>query len=98
MKKLRYRGLAGYQYRRYSITNNNYMEVTNMKILTQDRTKIINFPKSVFVRTWGNYAEVCYGREVLLGRYINEERAKDILIEILQNVDHNSKIYIMPEK
>lgn len=69
-----------------------------MKILIQNKGKIINFPPVVYVSNYSAYSEVCYGHGALLGRYANENRAKDVLVELLNSVNNNQKMFIMPEK
>lgn len=70
-----------------------------MKIYTQDRERIIDIPREIWVTTYGCDGFAIIGTSYLrglLGLYGSEQRAKEVLKEIFEYY-RNSKIsYTMP--
>ena len=72
-----------------------------MKILTQNRDEIIEFPKKVWVTTSGRKGIIVTGRATLnpeIGEYKDINRAKEVLAEMLQKYAAKESVYILPEE
>ena len=76
-----------------------------MIIVSQDKTELINFDNivrlSVDVNTNGKFLieahNFCDDFETVIGFYKTEERAKEVLQEIVNTYVRECKTYIMPE-
>lgn len=83
-----------------------------MKILNQNRTKIINLDKLVSIEMEYNYGEneefntiksvslivTSFNTKRILGIYETQDRARKILLDIFSELKENKKYYTMPEK
>ena len=81
-----------------------------MLILSQDGNKIVNLDNVIYITT-NTYSEECSGiscnslnnLEIYLGEYETEERAKEVLQEIMDAYSHfiyynNQATFIMPKE
>ena len=74
-----------------------------MRVLTQSKSEIIEFPKRIWVTTGGEKQKgiIITGKATLdpmIGEYENLNRAKEVLGEMLQKYATGESVYIMPEE
>ena len=73
-----------------------------MKILVQDKSRIVEFPREVWEVMNGNNGYIILGNSYLMhlpyGIYATQERAKEIIIEMANALKLNNPLYEMPEK
>lgn len=61
-----------------------------MIIVNQDKTEIINFNKVENIYVSGRYISIYFGlnNNEVIGRYSTEERAKEVLQEIIERLEN----------
>ena len=66
-----------------------------MKIMTQDKTRVLNF-KMTYI-SYVSKNRICKG-DFCIAEYASPERAKEVLNDMFQKYAAGEKVYIMPEK
>ena len=66
-----------------------------MKIMTQDKTRVLNF-KMTYI-SYASNNRICEG-DLGIAEYASPERAKEVLNDMFQKYAAGEKIYIMPEE
>ncbi len=71
-----------------------------MKIYTQDRKRIIEMPREIWVTEMDNKGAIFSTAYINghLGNYENEDRAKEVVKEIFDYHRNDKNSYIMPEQ
>lgn len=71
-----------------------------MKIFLQDRGKIIDMPREVWIGENGGYFTI-FGTSYItpvLGNYKTEQRAKEVLDKMFDYYQENARCYVMPQE
>ena len=66
-----------------------------MKIMTQDKTRVLNF-KMTYI-SYVSKNRICEG-DFGIAEYASPERAKEVLNDMFQKYAAGEKVYIMPEE
>ena len=66
-----------------------------MKIMTQDKTRVLNFKMTYISHVSKN--RICEG-DFGIAEYASPERAKEVLNDMFQKYAAGEKVYIMPEE
>lgn len=70
-----------------------------MRILTQNKSRIVELPAEVWATRCGDIGIICStSRFPLLGEYVSEKRACEVLTEMFNCYKNNESCYTMPEK
>lgn len=69
--------------------------IMNMKIMTQDKTRVLNF-KMTYI-SYVSKKRICEG-DFGIAEYASSERAKEVLSDMFQKYAAGEKVYIMPEE
>lgn len=72
-----------------------------LKVFTQNRNEIIDFPKKVWIVACGEKGMVVSTTATLdpaIGEYGNIDRAKEVLNDMLKQYKSGEKVYVMPEE
>lgn len=72
-----------------------------LKVFTQNRNEIIDFPKKVWIVACGEKGMVVSTTATLdptIGEYENIDRAKEVLNDMLKQYKSGEKVYVMPEE
>ena len=71
-----------------------------MKIYLQDREKVVEMPREMWITKNGTYYSIMGTAYIVpvLGSYNGEERAKEILKQIFESYQNGKKSYVMPEQ
>ena len=72
-----------------------------LKVFTQNRNEIIDFPKKVWIVACGEKGMVVSTTATLvptIGEYGNIDRAKEVLNDMLKQYKSGEKVYVIPEE
>ena len=72
-----------------------------LKVFTQNRNEIIDFPKKVWIVACGEKGMVVSTTATLdptIWEYGNIDRAKEVLNDMLKQYKSGEKVYLMPEE
>lgn len=71
-----------------------------MKILLQDRKKIVEMPREIWETQYGDAFGIVGTSYIspLFGLYATEQRAKEVLSQIFEYYRNGKNSYVMPEQ